>query len=91
MPRLGSVRLKGGATLHIIRNSSAESCTNVLDAECADIHKYRSADFAGFAIVAWGIDGGAYSTIRVFNSGQVGRSMVPDFTRSLLIQHLATD
>jgi hypothetical protein len=46
---------------------------------------------AGFAIIAWGIDGGASSTIRVFDSRQVGSSMVPDFARSSPIQDLATD
>ena len=92
IPRLGSVKLKTGRVkLHIIRNQTAEDCAKAFDAEYADIRKYRSADFAGFAIIAGGIDGGASSTIRVFDCRQAGHSMVPDFTRSLLIQHLATD
>ena len=58
------------------------------------IYAFQGAEqgnMAGFAIVAWSVDGGISSSIRVRDSRQVGRGMVPDFVRSQLIEHLATD
>jgi hypothetical protein len=51
----------------------------------------RASDMAGFAIVAWGFDGGVSTSVRVRDSRQVGRTMVPDFVKSALIDHNATD
>ena len=76
MPRIGSVKLKGGATLHVIRNTIAEDCERAFAEDCADIRKHRIGTMAGFAIVAWSIDGGISTAVRVRDSRQVGRSKI---------------
>jgi hypothetical protein len=91
IPRLGSVKLKTGATLHVIRNTIAEDCDKAFAEDCTNIRQHRKGNMAGFAIVAWSIDGGVSTSVRVRDSRQVGRGMVPDFVRSQLIEHLATD
>jgi hypothetical protein len=92
IPRIGSVKLKnGGAKLSIIRNTVSEDCTKAFANNCDHIRAVRGANMAGFAIVAWSVDGGLSTSIRVSDSRQVGRGMVPDFVRSQLIEHLATD
>jgi hypothetical protein len=91
IPRLASVKLKSGASLHIIRNTVSEDCERVFATDCTNIGQARSGNMAGFAIVAWSVDGGISSSVRVRDSRQVGRGMVPDFVRSQLIEHLATD
>ena len=91
IPRLSSVKLKTGAKLHIIRNTIAEDCDKAFASDCAEFRTHNSGMMAGFAMVAWGIDGRVSTSIRVRDSRQVGRGMVPDFVRSQLIEHLATD
>lgn len=91
IPKLISVRLKTGASIHVIRNTVAEDCDRAFAEDCADIRQHRAGSMAGFAIVAWSIDGGTSTSVRVRDSRQVGRMMVPDFVRSALINHLATD
>ena len=91
IPRIKAVRLKSGASLHVIYNTVAEDCEQAFAQDCADIRKHRAGTMAGFAIVAWSIDGGTSTSVRVRDSRQVGRMMVPDFVRSALIEHNATD
>jgi len=91
VPRIGSVRLKNGATLHVLRNTVAEDCHTAFLEDVADISKHRAANMAGFAIVAWSVDGGTSTALRVRDSRQVGRTMAPDFVRSALIEHNAVD
>jgi hypothetical protein len=91
IPRIRSVKFKDGATLRVLRNTAVQDCTAAFATDCADIRKYRGSDMVGFAIVAWGLDGGISTTLRIRDSRQVGRTMAPDFVRSALIDHNATD
>jgi hypothetical protein len=91
IPRLRSVKLKSGATLHVFRNTTVQDCKAAFAVDCRDITKQRDTDLVGFAIVAWGLDGGVSTTLRIRDSRQVGRTMAPDFVRSALIDHNATD
>ena len=91
IPRIRSVKLKGGAELHVIRNTVAEDCEKAFVDDCAAFRAHISGRMAGFAMVAWGIDGRVSTSIRVRDCRQVGRGMVPDFVRSQLIEHLATE
>lgn len=87
IPRLASVRLKGGAKLHVLRNGRAEDAQKLLVSDHVEIADRMNGKLAGFAICAWGIDGSVSTSVHV-RDGTVGIMMVPDFVHTALANYV---
>ena len=90
IPRISSVRLhSGGATLKIFRNPRAFECISAFKEDASDVVRFRKDDMAGYAIVAWGFDGGISTSLQIRDSRHVGVGTVAEFVKTQLTDHIS--
>lgn len=87
--RIGRVKLKGGADLRIIHADVSTHRREI----AADINwtmdNMEGHTVHGYVFVVWGENGSVGSNCFVYD-GVVAEAMVPDYVRSILIQHRAS-
>jgi hypothetical protein len=91
-PILHSVRLKsGGAVLRVLRNDRARSLCREFQADVSAIASKRRDDMAGYAVIAWSVDGTTSTVAHASDTRFVGQSELPDFVRTAMIRHYSAD
>ena len=89
IPRIKSVKIKGGVHLHVFRNRASDAVTQKLQENIRDMRHSFASDMAGYAVVVWSRDGATSTVMNVSRSSPIGKSMVPDMTRTALTDFLA--
>jgi hypothetical protein len=87
IPRLSKATFRDGRCVHVIRNTASEEIQRNFARHTTGVPADQHGKMAGFAIVAWGIDGSCSTTIQT--NGRVGLMMVPDFAKTALTDHIA--
>lgn len=72
------------------QNEHAKGVADMLIGAANDFKKDLGNDFAGFALVAWDMQGHA-RTLYTARRGAVGRSLLPTFAMDNLSRHIAID
>jgi hypothetical protein len=73
-----------------LKNEHADGMARLLQNVSKTFSEELGPDFAGFALVAWDMQGGA-RTIYTARRGMVARSLVPAFVADNLSRHIAVD
>lgn len=88
--RIGRVKLRGGADLHIIPNANAERHAETMKALAETINHvaYENGEqVAGFALVMWCADGTVSSRSWIAANSPVLSTMVPHMAAEALRRH----
>jgi hypothetical protein len=91
IPRLSKATFRDGRSLHVLRNRRVEQCVRSFDNLTRSVRDHRAEDMAGFAVVAWSINGDVTTTLAIADGRQVGTMMVPEFVKTALMDHIASD
>ncbi len=84
--RIGRVRLKGGADLHIIDGGNADLTNSFLQA--AEKIVELCPDMAGYAIVSWDFKGAATRGWEHDKRSPVRESLIPSYVRDILLKEV---
>jgi len=70
--------------MRVLRNTTSEVVLSTFKEDAAEIAHNRKDNMAGYAIVAWGSDGGTSSGLRVKDGRYIGWYELPEFVKSVL-------
>lgn len=87
--RLRSVRMKsGGAFVRVIPNEMSATLTRYFRQDARAIANKRASDLAGYAIVAWSLDGSTSAQMFIGEGRVVPRFSAVEFVKNALTDHL---
>lgn len=84
--RIGRVRLKGGADLHIIDGGNPDLVSSFLDS--AEKITSLCPNMAGYAIVTWDFRGLAARTWEYHKRSPVKESLIPSYVHDVMLKEV---
>lgn len=91
IPRLRSVRFKGGGHIVLVKTSKTDLSDRIVNSAHLMLDSAAGHRIAGYAMVAWDADGTSWSTCRVGQASAIPSVLVPDFVRNKLLAQRIED